>query len=444
MKVCTMKELLLIRDNLANKISYYHVLLFMVSLPFDRFYSHLILASFAIHTIIQFDKKNVKPVFTWRTAALQSVFWVTAISTIYTINAAQAFAEWGRELPVLLFPLVLCFNPLDLKKYRSRLLLGFALCCTGTILYLYGDALVTIRHYKLPLSEIQSEAFTNQNFSEPIDMHATFFSLQIALALVSLLSVLIGEKLSLAGKISYGFCCLILTAGVIELGSKSTFVALLIIINIVFPYTLLPGSQRKRSMLITALLSCMILLGIVSSRALKYRYLVVLKEDMSHGYKGQNVEPRLERWKVAIGLIGRSPIRGYGAGSEVQLLQQQYFAKKYYSSYIHRLNAHNEYMSFMIKSGIWGLAVYLATLLYGFKKAIRKRDIIFFCFMILVALVSMSENLLDADKGAIFYAFFYSFFVFSSEQHEPINIPLKRHKFFRKVATKQAVTSSLS
>ena len=438
-----MKELLLIRDNLANKISYYHVLLFMVSLPFDRFYSHLILASFAIHTIIQYNKKDVKPVFTLRTVALQSVFWATVISTIYTINAIQAFAEWGRELPVLLFPLILCFNPLDLKKYRSPLLLGLALCCTGTILYLYADAFITIRYYKLPLSAIQSAAFTNQNFSEPIDMHATFFSLQIALALVYLLSVLIAERLPLQNKILYSICCLVLTAGIIQLGSKSIFVALLFIVNIAFPYALLPGAHRKKFMTITALLSCLVLIGIVSSKGLKDRYLSELKEDMSHTYKGQNVEPRAERWKVAIGLIRKSPIVGYGAGSEIQLLQKQYFDKKYYSSYIHRLNAHNEYMSFMIKSGIWGLAIYLATLVYGFKKAIRKRDIVFFCFMILIAFVSMSENLLDADKGAIFYAFFFSFFVFTSEQNEHINIPAKRHKFFRKVATKQAVTSSL-
>ncbi len=438
-----MKELLLIRDNLANKISYYHVLLFMVSLPFDRFYSHLILGSFAVHTLIQYNKKNVKPIFTLRTAALQSVFWVTVISTIYTINAGQAFAEWGRELPVLLFPLIMCINPLDLKKYRSRLLFGFALCCTATILYLYADALVTIRHYKLPLSDIQSAAFTNQNFSEPIDIHATFFSLQVALALVYLLSVLIGEQLSLTNKITYCICCLVLTAGVIQLGSKSTFVALLFIVNIIFPYALLPGRHRKKFMLTTALLSCLVFVGIMSSKALKYRYLIVLKEDMSHTYKGQNVEPRLERWKVAIELISRSPVIGYGAGSEIQLLQQQYFAKQYYSSYLHRLNAHNEYMSFMLKSGIWGFAVYLATLLYGFKKAIAGRDIIFFCFMILVAFVSMSENLLDADKGTIFYAFFFSFFVFISEQNEPIHMTAKRHKFFRKVATKRAVTSSL-
>jgi O-antigen ligase len=37
-----MKQLLLINDNNANKVSYYHIMLLMASLPFDRFYSHII------------------------------------------------------------------------------------------------------------------------------------------------------------------------------------------------------------------------------------------------------------------------------------------------------------------------------------------------------------------------------------------------------------------
>jgi len=167
-----MKEVLLIKDNLANKISYYHVILLLLSLPFDRFYSHLILASLAIHTIIQFRKSTVKPLLTWRTAILQSVFWVTIIGTLYTINFKQSMLEWELDLPVLLMPLILCFNPLDLRKYRQNLLMIFSLGCTATIAYLYFDALVTIRHYHLPLSSILSHAFTNHNFSEPIDIHA--------------------------------------------------------------------------------------------------------------------------------------------------------------------------------------------------------------------------------------------------------------------------------
>ena len=443
-RVQHMKELLLIKDNLANRISYYHVMLFLVSLPFDRFYSHLVLASFAIHTLIQFNKNKVKPVFTMRTLFLQSVFFVTVISTLYTINLPHAFIEWELDLPVLLFPLILCFNPLDLKKYRPQFFLAFALCCTATILYLYIDAFITIRYYKMPWSSIISPAFTNHNFSEPIDMHATFFSMQIAVALIYLLSVLVNEKLTLSNKIIYVLSCFILSAGIIQLSSKSVFVALFLVLNIAFPYFMVKGSQRKAYLLISVSVFCLVVLGIFNSRTLKDRFLLELKEDLSPSFAGQTTEPRLERWKIVVKLIGQSPVIGYGAGSEVQLLQEQYFAKQYYSSFIHRLNAHNEYMSFLLKSGIWGLAVYLATLAYGFKKATRKKDVVFFSFMVIITLVSLSENVLDVDKGVMFYSFFFCFFVFESEQKEQLHLPVKKDKYLRKVATKQLIAPSLS
>ncbi|MDB5154788.1 MAG: O-antigen ligase family protein [Mucilaginibacter sp.] len=437
-----MRELLLIKDNLANKISYYHLMLLLLSLPFDLFYSHLILASFAIHTIIQFKKSAIKPIFNLRTAVLTSVFFVTLASTIYTTSPAHAFIEWELDTPILLLPLLLCFNQLDLKKYRPQLLMAFALGSTATVLYLYADAFVTIRHYGLPMSSILSPAFTNHNFSEPIYIHATFFSLQIAMALIYLLSRLIGERLTPANQLFYGICCLVLSAGVIQLSSKSIFVALLLIINIAFPYFLLQGSRRRQFIMISIFISCMAVIGIFNTHAFKDRYLSELKEDLSPSFTGQTVEPRLERWKITATLISKSPIIGYGAGSEIQLLQQQYFAKKFYSSFLHHLNSHNEYLSFLIKSGIWGLAVYLATLVYGFKKAIRKSDVVFFSFMVLIAIVSLSENILDVDKGVIFYSFFFSFFAFAAEQKEPINIAIKGHKYLRKVATKRAVVPS--
>lgn len=435
------KELFSVKDTLANKISYYHLMLFMLSLPFDRFYSHVILVSFAIHTLIHLSKKEIKPIFTRRTLVLQAVFFVTAISTIYTVNRTAAFKDWELYIPVLLFPILFCLNPLDLKRYQQQLFLAFAMGSAATILYLYFDAFRTIIYYHLPISSILSPAFTNQNFSVPIDMHATFFSMQIVVALVYMLSILIKEW-RMPNKVFYSICFLILAAGVIQLSSKSVVVALFLIINIAFPLFLLKDVARKRFIIIAASMSVLLIIGIFNSHSFKARYLTELKQDLSKPIVGETTDPRLSRWEISAELIKKSPIIGYGAGSEIGLLQDQYFARKYYRSYLNRLNAHNEYLSFLIKSGIWGLAVYLAILVYGFKIAIRKKDIVFFSFMMLLAIVSLSENILDVDKGVMFYSFFFAYFVFVAEQKEKLQIPIKRHKYLRKVATNHIIVPS--
>lgn len=387
-------------------------MLFMASLPFDRFYSHLILISFAIHTLIHLDKKKISSIFKWRTLVLQSVFFITLITTIYTVNHAEAFNEWGKQITIFLFPVLFCLASLDIKKYLSSLLLIFALVCTGTIVYLYADALIAIRHYQLPLSSLFSHAFTNHNFSEPIDMHATFFSMQIAIALVYLSTVLIKERSDYL-RLFYLVCVGILSAGMIQLSSKSVFVALFLIINLAIPFFLLKG-KRTKYILITGSASVLAIVGIFTVDTFRTRYITDLQIDLTNTPTLTTTDSRLDRWDAAAELMKKSPIIGHGAGSEIGLLKEIFFAKKYYSSYLHKLNTHNEYLSFLIKSGIIGMLIYIGTLLFGFKVALVKRDLFFFTFMVLIALVSLSENLLDVDKGIIFYAFFFSLFYFSS------------------------------
>jgi O-antigen ligase len=410
-----MKELFPVRADLADKISYYHLLLFAASLPFDRFFSHIILISFAIHTLIQFKKDRINPVPKWQVVLIQSVFLITVVSTIYSLNKPAAFNEWGRQITILLFPLVFYFSGFDLKKYRQPLLLGFALVCTLTVLYLYADAWRIMRFYKLPLSSLFTTAFVNHNFSQPIDMHATFLSMQLVIALVYLISVIIrGNKLGY--QLFYAACVLVLFAGIVQLCSKSVFFGLFVIINVAVPLFLLTGKKRCNFMLITGTVSILMIAGLLNSATFKERYLSDLETDLSNATMSGGVESRLTRWAVAGGLVAKAPVIGDGAGSEIDLLNQSFFEKKYYGSFLHRLNAHSQYLSFLLKSGIIGLLVYLVTLFAGFKSAVNKNDLLFFTFMLLVAIVSFSENVMDVDKGIIFYAFFFSFFIFSGSK----------------------------
>jgi O-antigen ligase len=72
---------------------------------------------------------------------------------------------------------------------------------------------------------------------------------------------------------------------------------------------------------------------------------------------------------------------------------------------------HNQYLGFLINSGITGLLIYLGTLAWGLYQSIKKQHILLFGFIVLVTVVSFSEDLLDVNKGIFFYAFFFSFFI---------------------------------
>lgn len=414
-----MTDLFRINDSLTNKISYYHLLLLLFSLPFDMFYSHLIIVSFSVHTLINVKKESFKTIVKTPVLILQAVFWVTLIAISYSPNKSEGFTELGRQTVILIIPILFCLSSFDLKKYRNNLLLGFALCCTLTVAYLYFDALHTIRFYKFPLRALFSPAFTNHNFSNPIGMHATFFSLQIGIALVYLVTALIKPN-SKTDRAFYGMCCIILAAGMLQLSSKSACGAVLVAIGLVIPYFALRGKRRITFMIAGVVTTAIASLLLSKSSTFKERYFTDLRDDLSQASAHEVIDPRLARWDVALQLVRKSPVIGYGSGSEISLLKEAFFTHKFYSSYLNSLNAHNEYLSFMLKSGIIGLAVYLITLAFGFKIAYTSKDVMFITLMLLIAIVSISENMLDVDKGTIFYGLFFSFFLFSKQSPREI------------------------
>ncbi|HEX4375323.1 MAG TPA: hypothetical protein VHZ50_18605, partial [Puia sp.] len=182
-----MKKLFIIKENLADKITYYHLALFLVSLPFDSLYTRVILVSLAIHTAIHIKKQQLKKLNNKNVFFLAALYFVSLISAIYTLNVNEALFDLTAELAILIFPLIFVLTTLDISKYKNNLLTFFSATCFITIVFLYTDALQIMHFYHLPFSFLFSDSFLNHHFTEPIELHATYFSMYVALALFFLL-----------------------------------------------------------------------------------------------------------------------------------------------------------------------------------------------------------------------------------------------------------------
>jgi hypothetical protein len=171
-----MKKLLIIQDSLENKISYYHLAAFLVVLPFDRFYSEIVLISFLLHTLIHLTRLKLKKASTLQILMPVSVFLIGAIGLFYSQFRHDGLKDLEKQLAIILFPLALACCGLDVKKYLSNLLLLFSFTCVLTVLYLYGDALRIIIYNKLPLSTLFSGAFINHNFlTDGVHAHIYYY-----------------------------------------------------------------------------------------------------------------------------------------------------------------------------------------------------------------------------------------------------------------------------
>jgi O-antigen ligase len=404
-----------IQDSIENKITFFHLAAFLTMLPFDRFYSQIVLVSLIIHALIHCRRSNLANIFNFRTVALASVFIVNLIGIIYSTDRQQALKDLEVQLAILLVPIIFSMVALDFKRYGIRLLTFFSIVCVFAIIYLYGDAIHIIVYNHLPLNSLLTPAFINHNFSAPIGMHATYFSMYVTLS-ISVMLYLFLTTVDRRSRIVIFISLGILMLGLLQLASRSVLIATIIIIAIGFPL-FLPGLARKIKYILPMLL--MVLLAVFAITRIdvfKKRYIAEFKQDLSmNSFKNDFLEPRIARWRCAIKLIGQAPLVGHGSGSETRLLKDAYFDNKLYISYLESLNTHNQYLSLLLKNGVWGLLLFLLTLVWGFALAWYNKDVLFLAFLVLISVVCFSENVLNVNKGIFFYAFFFAFFVYSGK-----------------------------
>jgi O-antigen ligase len=423
-----MRDVFTIQDSLENKISYYHLVFFVIMLPFDRFYTELILISFTLHTLIHINKQRILLIVSWKNLILSSVFLLNVLGMIWSQDKGQALKDMQRQLAILLFPLALSATGINLVQYKKRLFIIFGFTCVLTILYLYADAIHIIVYNHLPITSLLSRFFINHNFSLPIGIHATYLAMYVALSVVIFLDSIIKEKKS-SFIFIYAAFLIILLAGLLQLASRSVLIATFFFIIPGFFLFTLKGIKRVKVIIATLIISLIIFFGITRIDSFKKRYVAELENDLTQApVNNEILEPRVVRWHYALRLVYHSPIIGFGSGSEKRLLKEKYFENKLYISYLEELNAHNQYLSFLIKTGALGLIVFFITLYTGFVAAWRNHDFVFCSFMILVSIVSFSENILDVNKGVFFYAFFFSFFILSGKPFDKLFRLVKRKK----------------
>lgn len=421
-----MRKIFFIKDTLENKISYCHLAFFLAMLPLDAFYSEIVLISFGFHTLIHVRKSHLYLLVSKPVLLMASLYLVTLAGVLYSYNKQQAMVEISNQIPFILLPVLLALTNIDLEKYSMNLLKIFGFTCVIIVLLLFINALQIIIYFNLPVSSLFKNEFINQNFSQPFSLHATFFAIYVAFSLIIFLFYFINER-SFSYKIFYSICLFILLAGLIQLSSKSVFIAVLCIVFFAFPFVVLNKKARLRFILLATCITFILLFIITQIGSFNERFITQLKEDLSKPSLSNAIkEPRITRWKAELHLIQKSPLIGYGTGSEKTALRQAYFSNKLFYCYLNEFNAHSQYLAFLITLGITGFSVYLCILLYGLYIAVKTKDIFFMSTLVLIAVVSATEDIMTFSRGRMFYSFFIAFFLLMHREKKSIrHLPAK-------------------
>ena len=129
-----------------------------------------------------------------------------------------------------------------------------------------------------------------------------------------------------------------------------------------------------------------------------------MKERKEQPYGKGSSEVRITLWKSASEVARESQPWGTGTGDALEDLKLHALEKNYSNLLEHNYNAHCQYIQALIETGIIGLMILLAYCLYPLYYSVRKKNILYFSFALLVILNIGVECMFHTRSGADFIA----------------------------------------
>jgi len=396
----------------SDQLCFILILCFIALMPLDMFYSNILLGLLIACTLFGLRRAYFRriPKQAWLFAG---VFLLALAGYSYSTDKRAAGALIERQLAILIMPF---FIPLafGITKERLRLmLLTLTGSSTAIVLFLFAHMLYTVHHYGLPVNAIYSGLFFNHQFSEPIQLHAGYLSLFVALSICYAVFLYARESTA-RQKVLLLLVLAVLIAGLFFLSSRTIIFATVLILLFILPlYTV------KRKKLYFGISMVVLLLLLVTLFSIDYtnkRFGQELIKDITgrqHALVQSGpigAEPRVERWKGAVHLVKLSPWIGYGTGDEIKMMKQQYLFHRQFISFYSGFNVHNQYLSYALKNGITGLLVFLGFFGYYLYLGLKHRSFVYVAFITLLLIAFVTENVLDRNKGIFFFAFFNTVF----------------------------------
>ena len=401
----------LFRENYSlEELRFFVACLFAFTLPFDRGFSQLLLILLLVLVLMDLNIKKLKsiPKTFW---VFQIFFLLSVAGMIYShlIYANKTAFEGGsslieRQLAILIFPLLLPLSFKLTEKRINKILLSLTLACLISLSYLFISNFLIFLSLGISITKyLQSGLGLNQFFTEPLHIHASYYSAFICLALFFVLKEYRRTKkiFWLAISIFFGLGLLFLTA-------RSIIIALIVVLLFVYPFFYI--KKLKRFFFVLFILAIPLVVIVSSSSYLNYRFGIAALTDIGIQKGKVESEPRITRWNAAVDIILEAPIIGHGTGSEVHELKKKYWERGLIYSYFKEYNSHNQFLSIAIKHGLIGLLFVLGSFFFFFKLAIQNKSFLYLSFLILILSFCMVENVMDANKGIFFFAFFNPLF----------------------------------
>ncbi len=139
----------------------------------------------------------------------------------------------------------------------------------------------------------------------------------------------------------------------------------------------------------------------------KWRVQVTLLKDYESQDDNQNgLAVRAKIWQHAAEVVADKPVTGFGIRGGNEKLVEKYRESGFLFAAQNGYNCHNLYLQILINTGIIGLLPILILSVCCAITAVKRRSYLFMSFMVLFLGLSITESLLEVQKGIVFVVIF--------------------------------------
>lgn len=353
-------------------------------------------------SIVLYKRKKIK----WKWLLINSsLFLIYLITLLYTDNYEISFKKLETGLSIVIIPLSFFLFLSDFRiteqlrtKFFKLFILSTGIFSIILIVAVFGDN--STIYYK--------DWYTNKFriITENISMigqHPIYASVFLSLAIIFFIQLLRSNTIfSFKNKIIYYSLTVINSIFLFMLLSKGVVISLLIVMFLM----LFDDKKLKkyRKIFVVSIILVFLMLLFFNRRMNE----LVREESYQEVNSNFSTSIRLGIYKCSIEMIRKEWFFGYGVGDSQNALDLCYqnksdilFEKKY--------NTHNQYLDVLIKSGVFGLIIFLSFLTFNIFKTIRNRNKIGLLVLIFYMINFLTENILVRQSGVILFYFLICF-----------------------------------
>ena len=336
-------------------------------------------------------------------------YFLFILGMLWTDNQPEGWFDLQVKFSFFLFPLIFSSINFYSSGNLKKILLSFVLGCMAGTLYCFLNALF-MWYYS-------GENYFFYMKLSPV-LHPSYLSMYITFSLATMGYHMIKKEtmfgnilIDLLLSVWFWFCIQMLQskAGIL-IGSSTLFLLLC------------TYSFRSKKILLCAGLAILyggIFWGVSkfvittsNSRILNAENNIISEQKIDK-HSSESSQVRILIWQASYEVIKQNLLLGVGTGDVKDDLMKEYQKEKMNGAYVHRLNAHNQYIQTTVALGLIGFVAIILNFIIPFINSIRKNKFLLTLFLIIVGLNLLVESMFEVESGVMFYAFFNSLLLFS-------------------------------